>query len=143
MSYYVFHILLTYAHILFLYVSINMTHTQLTPPPPPHFPTTNGFFSWCHTYCIVVTDKFSCTFSKTIVQKLFIQEWSWSMQIWSLIWLRTKASSILKETFPGVQGFPSLSVRRFCSERSISSGVFTEKVTEMVMEASSKVISTF
>ena len=51
--------------------------------------------------------------------------------------------SVLKERFPGVQGLSSWSVRRFCSKRSISSRVSTEKVTEMVMEASSKVISAF
>ena len=34
-------------------------------------------------------------------------------------------------------------VRRFYSERSISSRASTEKVTEMVMEASSKVITAF
>ena len=54
-----------------------------------------------------------------------------------------QASSVLKERFPGVRCLSSRSVRRFCSKRSISSGVPTEKVTEMVMEASSKVISAF
>ena len=53
-----------------------------------------------------------------------------------------QASSVLKERFPGVRCLSSRSVRRFCSKRSISSGVPTEKVTEM-MEASSKVISAF
>ena len=38
-------------------------------------------------------------------------------------------------------GFSSWSVGRSCSKRSISSRVYTEKVTEMVMEASSKVTS--
>ena len=54
-----------------------------------------------------------------------------------------EASIVLKERFPGAQGLSSRSVRRFCSKRSISSRVSTEKVTEMVMEASSKVISAF
>ena len=54
-----------------------------------------------------------------------------------------QARSVLKKRFPGVWGLSSWSVRRFCSKRSISSRVSTEKVTEMVMEASSKVISAF
>ena len=54
-----------------------------------------------------------------------------------------EASSVSKERFPGVRGLSSRSVRTFCSKRSISSRVSTEKVTEMVMEASSKVISAF
>ena len=54
-----------------------------------------------------------------------------------------QASSVLKETFPSVRGLSSQSVRRFCRERSVSSGVLTEKVTERVMEASSKIISAF
>ena len=54
-----------------------------------------------------------------------------------------QASSVLKERFPDVWGLSSRSVRRFCSKGSISSRVSTEKVTEMVMEASSKVISAF
>ena len=55
-----------------------------------------------------------------------------------------QARSILKKKFPGVWGLSSwLSVRRFCNKRSISSRVSTEKVTEMVVEASSKVISAF
>ena len=37
--------------------------------------------------------------------------------------------SVLKETFPGVQSLSSWSARRFCSERSISSRVSTEKMT--------------
>ena len=31
-----------------------------------------------------------------------------------------QASSVLKERFPGVRGLSSQSVRKFCSERSIS-----------------------
>ena len=54
-----------------------------------------------------------------------------------------QASSVLKEGFPGVRGLSSRSVRRFCRERSISSRVTTEKGTEMVIEASSKVIFPF
>ena len=54
-----------------------------------------------------------------------------------------QASSVLKERFPGVRGLSSRSVKRFCSERSICSKVSTEQVTEMVMEASSKIISAF
>ena len=55
-----------------------------------------------------------------------------------------QVSSVLKETFPGVRGLSSQSVRRFCSKRSISSRVSAaEKVTERVMKASSKIISTF
>ena len=54
-----------------------------------------------------------------------------------------QASSVLKERFPRARGLSSRSVRRFRSKRSISSRVSTEKVTEMVMEASSKVISAF
>ena len=54
-----------------------------------------------------------------------------------------QANSVLKERFPGVRGLSSRYVRRFCNEHSISSRVSTEKVTEMVMEASSKVISAF
>ena len=54
-----------------------------------------------------------------------------------------QVSSVLRETFPGVQGLSSRSVRRFCSKRSISSRVSTEKVTERGMEASSKIISAF
>ena len=54
-----------------------------------------------------------------------------------------QASSVLKERFPGVRDLSSQSVRRFCSKRSIPSNVSTQKVTEMVMEASSKVISAF
>ena len=54
-----------------------------------------------------------------------------------------QASSVLKERFPGVRDLSSQSVRRFCSKRSIPSKVSTQKVTEMVMEASSKVISAF
>ena len=54
-----------------------------------------------------------------------------------------QVSSVLKETFPSVRGLSTRPVRRFCSERSISSIVFTEKVTERVMEVSSKIISAF
>ena len=54
-----------------------------------------------------------------------------------------QVSSVLKETFPSVQGLSSRFVRGFCSERSISSRVSIEKVTERVMEASSKIISAF
>ena len=54
-----------------------------------------------------------------------------------------QVSSVSKETFPGVQGLSSRSVRRFCNERRISSRVSTEKVTDRVMEASSKIISAF
>ena len=54
-----------------------------------------------------------------------------------------QARCVLKERFPGVRGLSSWSVRRFCSKRSISSRVSSEKVTEMVMVASSKVISAF
>ena len=54
-----------------------------------------------------------------------------------------QARSVLKERLPGVRGVSSWSVRRFCSKRSVSSRVSTEKVTEMVMEGSSKVISPF
>ena len=46
-----------------------------------------------------------------------------------------QVSSVLKERFPGVRGLPSQSVRRFFSEKSISLSVFTENLTEMVMEA--------
>ena len=52
-----------------------------------------------------------------------------------------QSSNVLKERFSSVRGLSSRSVRRFCSKRSISLIVSTEKVTEMVMEASSKVIS--
>ena len=52
-----------------------------------------------------------------------------------------QSSNVLKERFSEVRGLSSRSVRRFCSKRSISLIVSTEKVTEMVMEASSKVIS--
>ena len=44
-----------------------------------------------------------------------------------------QVSSALKVTFPSVRGLSSQSIRRFCSKRSISSRVSTEKVTEMVM----------
>ena len=54
-----------------------------------------------------------------------------------------QVSSVLKEAFPRLRDLSSQSVRRFCSERSISSRVSTEKVTERVMEASSKIISAF
>ena len=54
-----------------------------------------------------------------------------------------QVSSVLKETFPSVWGLSSQFVRKFCRERSISSRVSTEKVTERVMEASSKIISAF
>ena len=54
-----------------------------------------------------------------------------------------QASSVLKERYPGIRGPSSRSVRRFCGKRNISSRVPTEKLTEMVMEASSKVISAF
>ena len=54
-----------------------------------------------------------------------------------------QVSSVLKEAFPSVRDLSSPSVRRFCSERSISPRVSTEKVTERVMEASSKIISAF
>ena len=51
---------------------------------------------------------------------------------------KEQASSFLKERFPAKRGLSSWSVRRFCSKRSISSRVHTEKMTEVVMEASSK-----
>ena len=54
-----------------------------------------------------------------------------------------QARSVLKERFPGERDLSSWSVRSFCRKRIISSRVPTEKVTEMVMEASSKVISAF
>ena len=54
-----------------------------------------------------------------------------------------QARNVLKERFPSVQGLSSRSVWRFCSRRSISSRVSTDKVTEMLMEASNKVISAF
>ena len=54
-----------------------------------------------------------------------------------------EVSSILKETFRDVRGLSSRSIRRFCSKRSIYSRVSTEKVTEAVMEASSKITAAF
>ena len=54
-----------------------------------------------------------------------------------------QASSVLKKRFPGEQSLSSRSVRKFYSKKSISSWVSTEKVTEMVMEASSKVTFAF
>ena len=54
-----------------------------------------------------------------------------------------QASSVLKDKFPGVRGLSSRSFRIISRKRSISSRVSTEKVTEIVMEASSKVISAF
>ena len=55
-----------------------------------------------------------------------------------------RAKSVLKQIFPGVRGLSPRFVRRFCSsKRSIFSRVSTEKVTEMVMEASSKLIPNF
>ena len=54
-----------------------------------------------------------------------------------------QASSVLKERYPGVRGLSSRSVRKFCSKRSISSRVSNEKVTEIVMDASCKVIPAF
>ena len=54
-----------------------------------------------------------------------------------------QVSSILKERYPGVWGLSSRSVGRLCSKRSISSRVSIEKVTEIVMDASCKVISAF
>ena len=56
---------------------------------------------------------------------------------------KEKASRVLKERSLGVPGLSSPSVWRFCSERSISSRVSTENVTEMVIEASSKIMSAF
>ena len=53
-----------------------------------------------------------------------------------------QASSILKEKVPGVRSLSSRSFRRFCSKRRISSRVTTEKVPEVLMQASSMVIST-
>ena len=52
-----------------------------------------------------------------------------------------QASTVLKRRFPGVGGLSSRSAEILRSERSISSRASTEKVTEMVMEVSSKVIS--
>ena len=52
-----------------------------------------------------------------------------------------QASTVLKRRFPSVGGLSSRSAEILRSERSISSRVSTEKVTEMVMEVSSKVIS--
>ena len=54
-----------------------------------------------------------------------------------------QARNVLKERFPSVQGLSSRSVWRFCSKRSLSSRVSTDEVTEMSMEASTKVISAF
>ena len=54
-----------------------------------------------------------------------------------------QATSVLKERCPSVLGLSSQSVWRFSSERSISSRVSTENVTEMVIEASSKIMSAF
>ena len=54
-----------------------------------------------------------------------------------------QAISVLKERFPGVRSVSSQSVKKFCSKRRISSRASTEKVTEMVMEASSKLVSAF
>ena len=48
-----------------------------------------------------------------------------------------------KNRFPGVGCLSTQSVIRFCSKRSISSKVSTEKLTQIMMEASGKVISAF
>ena len=63
------------------------------------------------------------------------------MKLCSLIWLGIKnsyekVSNFLNERFPGVWGHSSQILRK-------SSGVPTKKATEMVMEASGKVISAF
>ena len=54
-----------------------------------------------------------------------------------------QATSVLKERCPSVLCLSSQSVRRFSSKRSISSRVSTENVTEMVIEASSKIMFSF
>ena len=54
-----------------------------------------------------------------------------------------QTDSVLKEGFPGVRGLSSWSVRIVCSKRDISSRVSAEKMTEMMMQATSKVISAF
>ena len=54
-----------------------------------------------------------------------------------------QASSVSKERFPSVWGLSSRSVRKFYDKKSVSSIMSTEKVTEMVMKTSSKVISVF
>ena len=54
-----------------------------------------------------------------------------------------QTSSVLKERFLGVQCLSPRSVRRLCSERNRSSRMSTEKVTGMVMEVFSKIISAF
>ena len=54
-----------------------------------------------------------------------------------------QASSLLKQRYSDVRGLSSGSVRRFCSKRNISSKVSTEKMTEIVMDAFSKVLFSF
>ena len=154
MSYYLFQIRLAYAHGLFFYVSIIMNllntkkifikrdswHTQNLPPA-------NSYFSRCHAYYIAV--KLSNAFSKNddleiacirmeLVDENLVIDLTENQKL-----SYGQAGSVLKEIFPGVQGLSSQCVRRFCRKRSISSRVSTEKVTEMVMEASSKVIYAF
>ena len=54
-----------------------------------------------------------------------------------------QASGVLKERYPGVPGLLSWSVRRLCNKRNMYLRVSTEKVAEIVMDASCKVISAF
>ena len=56
-----------------------------------------------------------------------------------------QASDVLKERYPGlpVLLLLSWSVRRLCNKRNMFLRVSTEKVAEIVMDASCKVISAF
>ena len=56
-----------------------------------------------------------------------------------------QASGVLKERYPGVPGLLLLSwsIRRLCNKRNMFLRVSTEKVAEIVMDASCKVISAF
>ena len=54
-----------------------------------------------------------------------------------------QASSVLKERYPGVWGLSTRSVIKFCNKESVSSKVPTEKMTEMAMNTSRKVIYAF
>ena len=64
------------------------------------------------------------------------------MKIRSLIRSRAKNSQtkkhvVFKKKDPSVRDISTVSVRTFCSKRSVSAKVATEKVTEIVMDSSS------
>ena len=69
-----------------------------------------------------------------LLHKNGVDWWKFSHEVdWEPKLSNQQANSILKDIYPSVQGLSFRSFRKFCCKRIISSGVSSEKVTELVM----------